>query len=906
MGALTLWFGFAREFPFLIVAGVLLIGAGLLGAGGVLLQAGEHRPELWVGGGIVGVALGLALALARPVAGVVLIVAGLTAFRVGTRAIAQRSEASARLSAAAGLGGSFLGAVFVVGGVLRSSLVLIGVGLLLVVMGLIPLTAGWLRPEGARIPPWAIGAAGAVVVLAGVLLWPTERPEWLPWVVALVLVVLGASFSLRLEGPAAVVVVGAVLVLVLTDRVDPAPPDPNPEAPERILAVGDSYTSGEGSSRFLAGTNVVGSLQNQCRRSSTAYPYVVATELGMGLDFFACSGATTVQVHQEGQMGPESPDDVPGEKAQLGNLVDPSRVRLVLISIGGNDAGFGRIGLACGLPGHCDAFREHWLTKVARIGERLETTYRAIKAAVGPSVPVVAVPYPLLLTESGCGWSALERSEHDFLFEFITVMNDRVRRSAERAGVWFFEPGLFVFEGRKICEGNPDDTHMNFLNLVPTEGEFFDQFNPKFWIHGTFHPKPTGHRAMATALIEWVSPLLAGIEAGASPNPKPDPEAAFTIRQVSSVETVAVDPRQVPSGIGCPVRNLSAFGTLHPLLNAKTTVVLHAVPDSPICSTGPDGTWTDDPSVVLTREGTTTEVQPTLPQQGARQLFVYRNAADRRWQQYILEFCNRKPGCPTDVGRWLADQLLATARAAALPVLMMLLGGWLGGVGVSQLTKRASRLPPRTKKLRTPWPGLAEDLEAKPRRALVISAFLLVVAVVGTWQLLSPGPEGSSLRTDETPYGIISLQVAGSADRANLVLQSWEGARLDEAREANLVDYGFIVFYTFLLSAGALAAGECCWAARRVRFWRLGAPVAWAVFAAGLMDGVENLCLARMIDIHAGGGVIAGDALPLAAAILAWPKIVILVLAVVYLGLGTANGLRSWLVGEPLPEGERV
>ena len=36
-------------------------------------------------------------------------------------------------------------------------------------------------------------------------------------------------------------------------------------------------------------------------------------------------------------------------------------------------------------------------------------------------------------------------------------------------------------------------TVMNFINLNPVQGSFLERMNPRNWIHGSLHPKPTGH-----------------------------------------------------------------------------------------------------------------------------------------------------------------------------------------------------------------------------------------------------------------------------------------------------------------------------------------------------------------------------------------------------------------------------
>lgn len=66
---------------------------------------------------------------------------------------------------------------------------------------------------------------------------------------------------------------------------------------------------------------------------------------------------------------------------------------------------------------------------------------------------------------------------------------------------------------------------------------------------------------------------------------------------------------------------------------------------------------------------------------GYRQWFIYRDSGDRTWQVRIVEFCIRKPRCPYDVNQWMRDQLVAAGQRVALPAVLVLVGGWLLGVG---------------------------------------------------------------------------------------------------------------------------------------------------------------------------------------------------------------------------------
>jgi hypothetical protein len=274
-----------------------------------------------------------------------------------------------------------------------------------------------------------------------------------------------------------------------------------------------------------------------------------------------------------------------------------------------------------------------------------------------------------MLTETGCNWSALNRGEHDFLVEFVTVLDDRVRASAAEAGINFFGPGLFAFENKRICEGTgPDDSAMNFFNAHPTQGSFIDRMNPTHWVHGTFHPNPTGHQLIADALVPWLEKLFADVDAGLrSANPEPDENASFQIPTVSVLKSVLAKTGGIPTDMGCPIGEVSSFATLIPLTDETSTFWLNATTDAPVCHTAPDGSWTSDESDVVIRDQGGVTIRPELPDSGWTQSFIYKTAGPSgTWQMRIAEFCNRKPAVRTVVSTWIGDQVISAAQAVVL------------------------------------------------------------------------------------------------------------------------------------------------------------------------------------------------------------------------------------------------
>lgn len=105
---------------------------------------------------------------------------------------------------------------------------------------------------------------------------------------------------------------------------------------------------------------------------------------------------------------------------------------------------------------------------------------------------------------------------------------------------------------------------------------------------------------------------------------------------------------------------------------------------------------------------------------------------------------------------------------------------------------------------------------------------------------------GTPLITEAAPNGIISYELAGSVEKAQQIINSWNhNAQLNASFSLGL-DYLFLFFYSTTI---ALA---CIWAGDVINHtgWPigvLGVILAWLQWFAALMDIVENNALTIML-----------------------------------------------------------
>lgn len=275
------------------------------------------------------------------------------------------------------------------------------------------------------------------------------------------------------------------------------------------VALGDSYSSGEGGSEFRAGTDRdkpvrelldehlwwPGEVEhNLCHRSERAYSRVIAERLDFAgdVEFHACSGASLVELATA-----EEQDNV-GELPQFEHLDEDTS--LVTLSMGGNDVGFADVMRAClrqGLNPHGNC-RENLDTatraEIGALRSELTDTYAEIRRRA-PNARVLVVGYPRLFPAEPVrdvalpDWlpaaAGIDAPDQRWLNETARLLNDTTRAAAREAGVEYVDVHS-TLDGHELGTADP---WIHDLSFEVENASLLDM--------DTFHPGDRGQAAIA-------------------------------------------------------------------------------------------------------------------------------------------------------------------------------------------------------------------------------------------------------------------------------------------------------------------------------------------------------------------------------------------------------------------------
>ncbi|MEW6153908.1 MAG: GDSL-type esterase/lipase family protein [Actinomycetota bacterium] len=294
---------------------------------------------------------------------------------------------------------------------------------------------------------------------------------------------------------------------------------PTTSARVSYVALGDSYSAGEGNPPFIRGSDTD---SNMCHRSFAAYPYEIAVTRSLRLVHAACSGAI-LQDLSKPNFAANS-----GEGPQLSHL--DSSTALVTLSMGGNDLGFGYALAKCAESGNCSIDPElnglvakHliWLITghaqdctdgmflalgvCAPATPSLLDSYKEI-ARRAPNARIVVLNYPSLFPRNpqstcrvvsllplGPGWTIEEQ-------QWMNAWGQRLNRViqsqvdlARAAGIDIVLADVWTaFGDRGVCTDDPWIIGLQF------------DLSRLYYSRLSFHPSRPGQEAMTRAVLRSI------------------------------------------------------------------------------------------------------------------------------------------------------------------------------------------------------------------------------------------------------------------------------------------------------------------------------------------------------------------------------------------------------------------
>ena len=368
------------------------------------------------------------------------------------------------------------------------------------------------------------------------------------------------------------------------------------------VALGDSYSAGEGNPPFLPGTDQPG---DYCHRSSQAYPQVIGAAIGAPPLFYACSGAVTNNVINSQQY--------PGEGTfQLARPGVDTTANLVTMTIGGNDAGFssvvetciiqkakadaqnaavGRVGRWLGLGAdpscaHSGTFTNSTYSTVDQAAAAAQDAYGRLREKVDPiNTSVLVGDYPKLFPLSTAEQTCIQLSpfltvdDQNFMNTAGDRLDDGLQQAAGSAGLNFVDVRN-AFAGHAVC-GNAG-AYINGLSIASGAGSCTWSVFGKCVIPGlpplvgSFHPNSSGQaNGYAAAFQGYLASATNRTPQGFPSDPGP------SLRSHAAVQATA-RPTLATSGTSSSSTSTSTSTTL-PAVGVAELATTPATPGDPSC-----------------------------------------------------------------------------------------------------------------------------------------------------------------------------------------------------------------------------------------------------------------------------------------------------------------------------------
>jgi hypothetical protein len=310
---------------------------------------------------------------------------------------------------------------------------------------------------------------------------------------------------------------------------------------DQVVAMGDSYSSGEGVSNLPVNgawdyyrssdhdgpVNPVDdpAYQDGCHRSPYAWPRVAKLpDSGSSIGARADSDDPTLNYHMtacSGALTQNMLPDRPGQYQEGGQLAQgylDQNTTVVTLSVGGNDARFGPIISQC-LTSLVDCPAS---TLAGDSGPLLSTEPGVITNQVGPAVAnvlaqikrlapnakIMLMGYPHLFVANTTCQLGIDPAEEEWLGQMADLLDNTLAQVAKNAGGTTFADPRGAFTGKGVC-GDPAQIHGVFAAL--TRGDTPQQNIGPYGVVSaqSFHPTVDGaatYAGVATSTLKTMFP----------------------------------------------------------------------------------------------------------------------------------------------------------------------------------------------------------------------------------------------------------------------------------------------------------------------------------------------------------------------------------------------------------------
>ena len=314
---------------------------------------------------------------------------------------------------------------------------------------------------------------------------------------------------------------------------------PKPLKQEPIIeyiALGDSFASGEGETaadHYLDGTH---SGFDNCHVSNRSYPFLIATISAIPqvkVRSVACSGARITDItgsntsyfgqdnrlaanmSRQDQQAKSIETFTPGHSRQS-LFLEQYRPTIATIGVGGNDAGLMGKLRVCAMPGTCEWAIGDGLLKtskeIQRLFGKLVTLYTEL-IRKSPQTRFYAIGYPAIIKPGGvCDPVTGLLFDHDerlFMYEGIQYLNTVISAAAKKVGIAYVDIEKSLM-GSELCGGGLVPS-MNSLRFGGDIALFSVLPSIKLISSDSFHPNPSGHALIASAITRAYPNIQTGI-----------------------------------------------------------------------------------------------------------------------------------------------------------------------------------------------------------------------------------------------------------------------------------------------------------------------------------------------------------------------------------------------------------